>query len=73
MKMPKLTEKHWQMIRFLRESFDERNLVPTVYDTCEVLNIEIEELQSHGWAGSANAEHGRAGIMGQRVVEFWDI
>ena len=45
MKMPKLTEKHWQIIRFLRKSFDERNLVPTVYDTCEANNIEIDELQ----------------------------
>jgi tRNA 2-thiouridine synthesizing protein E len=45
MKMPKLTEKHWQVIRFLRKSFEERNLVPTVYETCEAHNIEIEELQ----------------------------
>ncbi len=45
MKMPKLTDKHWEIIHFLRESFAERNLVPTVYETCEANRIEIEELQ----------------------------
>jgi len=45
MKMPKLTDKHWQIIRFLRKSFEETNLVPTVYEACEASGIEIEELQ----------------------------
>jgi tRNA 2-thiouridine synthesizing protein E len=45
MKMPKLTEKHWQIIGFLRDSFEKNNLVPSVYDTCEANAIDIEELQ----------------------------
>jgi len=45
MKMPKLTDKHWQIINFLRESFEKNNLVPTVYDTCEACGIDLEELQ----------------------------
>jgi len=45
MKMPKLTDKHWQFIRFLRKSFEEKNLVPTVYEACEANSIEIEEFQ----------------------------
>ena len=45
MKMPKLTDKHWQVINFLRESFEKNNLVPTVYDTCEATGIDLKELQ----------------------------
>ena len=45
MKMPKLTDKHWQVIRFLRKAFEEKNFVPTVYDTCEANGLEIEDLQ----------------------------
>jgi len=45
MKMPKLTDKHWQILEFLRQRFAENNLVPTVYETCEANHIELEELQ----------------------------
>lgn len=45
MKMPKLTEKHWQIISFLRKRFEEKNVVPTVYETCEVNGIDLEELE----------------------------
>jgi tRNA 2-thiouridine synthesizing protein E len=45
MKMAKLTDKHWQIIYFLRESFEKNNLVPTVYETCEANGIGIEELE----------------------------
>lgn len=45
MKMPKLTDKHWQIIYFLRKNFEENNLVPTVYDTCEAHGLTIEDLE----------------------------
>ena len=45
MKMPKLTDKHWKVINFLRESFEKNNLVPTVYETCEATGIGLEEFQ----------------------------
>jgi len=45
MKMPKLTEKHWQIIEFLRERFVKDNIVPTVYETCERNHIDLDELQ----------------------------
>jgi TusE/DsrC/DsvC family sulfur relay protein len=41
----KLTDKHWQIIRFLRESYDSKKRVPTVYETCEANEIDIEELE----------------------------
>jgi len=40
-----LTEKHWEIIRFLRERFQEQGVVPTVYDTCESNRVELEELE----------------------------
>jgi tRNA 2-thiouridine synthesizing protein E len=45
MKMPKLTEKHWQVIQFLRDRFEKNNVVPSVYETCEANGIDLEELQ----------------------------
>jgi tRNA 2-thiouridine synthesizing protein E len=45
MKMPKLTEKHWRIIHFLRKGFEKNNVVPTVFETCEVNGIELDELE----------------------------
>lgn len=47
MKIPggKLTEKHWQVIRYLRESYRKTNQIPTVYDTCEGNNLELDDLE----------------------------
>jgi tRNA 2-thiouridine synthesizing protein E len=39
-----LTEKHWQIIRFLRQKYAETGKVPTVYETCSANHLEIEEL-----------------------------
>ncbi len=45
MKMPRaLTEKHWQIIRFLRRYYEKTGKVPTVYEACTANQIEIEEL-----------------------------
>lgn len=45
MNMPKLTEEHWRIIHFLRTSFEQNNVVPNVYETCEANSIELEELE----------------------------
>lgn len=47
MKIPggKLTDRHWQIIRFLRESYEKSGEVPTVYETCENNEIDLEELE----------------------------
>lgn len=41
----KLTDKHWDIIRFLRNRYAETKSVPTVYETCEANQIELEELE----------------------------
>ena len=43
MKMPELNEKHWSIIRFLREQFQSTGEVPTFHRTCEAHNLEIDE------------------------------
>ena len=45
LKMPKLTDQHWNLIRFLRSSFEKNNVVPNVYEACESNSIGIEELE----------------------------
>ena len=45
MKMPKLTEKHWHIIEFLRQRFAKDSIVPTVYETCAMNHIDLDELQ----------------------------
>ncbi len=47
MKIPggKLTDKHWQIIRYLRESYKKTSEVPTVYETCGANQIDVKELE----------------------------
>ncbi len=46
LKMPgKLTEQHWRIIDFMRKYWEAHQIVPTVYDTCEANQLEIDELE----------------------------
>ena len=46
MKMPALTDDHWKIISFIRNRFEETGKVPTVYETCEENQIELEGLEA---------------------------
>ena len=39
-----LGEKHWEIIRYTRSEFEKNDEIPTVYETCEALGIDIDEL-----------------------------
>ncbi len=41
----KLTDRHWQIIRFLRDSFKDNDIVPTIYETCKKNDIDLDELE----------------------------
>jgi tRNA 2-thiouridine synthesizing protein E len=41
-----LTDKHWRIIRFLREHFRKNSVVPTLFETCEMNQIELDELET---------------------------
>ena len=46
MKMPDyLTPRHWQIIRYVRDRFLATGDVPSVYETCEVHHLDLEELE----------------------------
>lgn len=47
MKIPggKLGKMHWQIIRFLRSTYYKTGKIPTVTETCEAQNIDIDELE----------------------------
>ena len=40
-----LTEKHWEVIDFLRKKYAESRKVPTVYETCEATGVGLQELE----------------------------
>jgi len=40
-----LSTKHWQIINFLRRHYLERREVPTVFETCEKNDLELDELE----------------------------
>ena len=40
-----LTDKHWKIIHFLRDSFQKTHTVPTLYECCENNEIELDELE----------------------------
>jgi tRNA 2-thiouridine synthesizing protein E len=65
MKMAKLTQKHWQIINFLRERFEKNNIVPTIYETCEANGIDLEELEKLFPDGY---HRGAVKIAGLRVI-----
>jgi tRNA 2-thiouridine synthesizing protein E len=70
LKMPEgLTDEHWRIIRFLRRLFQERGSVPTVYETCEDNQIEIEDLERLFPDGY---HRGAVKISGLRVVRGRD-
>ena len=41
-----LTNRHWEVIRFLREVFYRTRKVPTVFETCDALGIDENELET---------------------------
>jgi TusE/DsrC/DsvC family sulfur relay protein len=46
MKIPGgLTDRHWNIINYLRAGFDRKKTVPTVYETCEGNQIELADLE----------------------------
>ncbi len=40
-----LSERHWQIIRYLRNEYGRTGVVPTVYETCRANAIDLDELE----------------------------
>lgn len=41
----KLTDKHWAIIDYIRKKYKKDKAVPTIYETCEANQININELE----------------------------
>ncbi|MFH1982395.1 MAG: TusE/DsrC/DsvC family sulfur relay protein [Pseudomonadota bacterium] len=39
-----LTERHWTIVRYLRDTYRDTGVIPTVYRTCEDTGIDLESL-----------------------------
>jgi tRNA 2-thiouridine synthesizing protein E len=42
--VPSLTERHREVMRYLRSFFSEQHAVPLVYETCRAMNLSLDEL-----------------------------
>jgi tRNA 2-thiouridine synthesizing protein E len=41
-----LTDKHWRIIKYLRQSYTKNRAVPTIYEVCEANKIGLAELEA---------------------------
>ncbi|MBI4720578.1 MAG: TusE/DsrC/DsvC family sulfur relay protein [Chitinivibrionia bacterium] len=39
-----LTDKHWEVIKYLRDYYRVHKNIPTVYETCRINNLSLDEL-----------------------------
>jgi TusE/DsrC/DsvC family sulfur relay protein len=65
MKIVELTQRHWEVIEYLRGHHEAHGSVPTVYETCEALGMEIDELEKLFPDGY---HRGAVKISGLRVI-----
>jgi tRNA 2-thiouridine synthesizing protein E len=40
-----LTEKHWRVIRFIRDTYEQRGVCPLVYETCRANGLHLTDLK----------------------------
>lgn len=65
-----LTSRHWDIIYFLRDRYHETGSVPTVYVTCEVNRLTLDELENLFPMGY---HRGAVNIAGLRVMSMIKI
>ena len=48
MRIPRgeLTEAHWRVIHFLRDAYKQNKRIPTVYETCEGCQLDLDQLEA---------------------------
>ena len=60
----KLTDKHWHIIQFLRDSYAKNQKIPTIYECCEANDIDIDEFATLFPAGYHRGAVKIAGLPG---------
>ena len=61
-----LSDKHWELIYYLRDNFKKNNMVPNLYEFCESNQMELQELEKFFPQGY---HRGLIKIAGLRVIE----
>lgn len=48
MKIPQgeLTESHWRVIDYLRDFHKREKRIPTIYETCETCQLDLEQMEA---------------------------
>ena len=59
-----LTEKHWEIIRFLRDQYQKTGKVPTIYECCEVNRLDFDQFGNLFPAGYHRGAVKIAGLPG---------
>ncbi len=57
-----LTERHWQVIRYLRDFYGENHTIPTIYQTCSACDLDLDELRTLFPAGYRRCACRAAGL-----------
>jgi tRNA 2-thiouridine synthesizing protein E len=67
-----LTDRHWEVIRYIRDEFRERGDCPLVFSTCRAKGLSLRELESLFPAGYLRGACKLAGITYRdRFVDFF--
>lgn len=61
-----LTDRHWQIIHYLRDRYRQEGVIPTVYDTCEANDLDLDRCRELFPGGY---HRGAVRIAGLRAVE----
>jgi tRNA 2-thiouridine synthesizing protein E len=67
-----LTERHWEVIRYIRKEFRDRGDCPLVFSTCRSLGLSLRELEALFPAGYLRGACRLAGISYRdRFIDFF--
>lgn len=67
-----LTEKHWKVIRFVRDSFKQKEVCPLVYETCRANGLSIKGMKELFPTGYMRGACKLAGITYRdRIVNYY--
>lgn len=56
------TERHWEVLRYLRDFYERRGTIPTIYETCNANDLSLEELRDLFPAGYRRGACRAAGL-----------
>jgi tRNA 2-thiouridine synthesizing protein E len=72
LKIEGLSSRHWQVIRFIRESFEQKGKCPLVYETCKANGLRLRDLEQLFPTGYLRGACRLAGLTyRERAINFF--